>query len=1021
MFIRIISLILITSLVFGDIVRAMEPGDAERIHSRRHLPTTVLENIEDEERVQRLLQHQQKLEEEERQWLEILEALESQKTNHDQRQEELRKEETQIREDLAKIALQKQNLLSEKQRQEEDENQWLENRQQEENKLQQEEEDYQHHVEEARINREGENNRHQQEFESQKVAFQFQEEALLKNQKVAQKALQKIELLEKEFQEEQSRNAQLKTDENASANTEEEKFHQITQKLHQRQDELKQEKKDTQEVLKRVREEQEKLRHEQDTAKEKEQQRQAQRLLVESQLTEEAATHRRLVEDARLRREEEDGRHKQTLKSQKETLRHQEEELHETERRGLEELRNLSLQQEIFEGEKTKWAENVRTIQQKLDVCRLEKERDSTSSTISSTPSSVLSSSPPSTLSSDLSKSSKTTSSPSSSPEKESLISEPLLSKRGKKKVSPPNNEKTPLLSKGDLSLQDINTWLLIERTNEEQIPCLNKKQTLLAFVIPSEESTSVSYFEEQPINEEAILTQKAQLLLSKIEGTSLEDFARWYQGHVVENRYTWKNWGGIVIALVMAAGTGAAMSDIVEYSIYNSFFANHLNKYMPFVEPLEYYINISTALTSFVDSTSFMLKFTSPSTQTFTTPKGTREKRTDGFLISLAAITGIYLELFHFQITQAQKDFSDTTGWWNPPDRYLYFSSLGFFPYLVAQTWNGMRTPISNVFHSTIPEHVKTRVMALRQLDARLDHLSKTELGNLYDLLKNPLFASNSKFNAWALYLCQGEVEDISKIEGLLSYMALTKYAQGNFKKELEQQERGNKTKIASRILAGLGLPAGFSLVTISVFGVLSSFMDWKIALALSTTAAALGFIPDAFLQSHNVQDTLEAISLKKPKNCTEVVKVAAKVLGTAWAVLQNSLTNLAPIFVSLVMLIPEQFDKDATFEKVMTGVMITVAIPYLINELLSGTYDIWGHLVSITRSVEDFFGRIHGFILKCRKKEISVSPRQQKREIRRILMQAIEVTLRFKPEHVEGLDNFERGFEENQAVDKY
>ena len=119
--------------------------------------------------------------------------------------------------------------------------------------------------------------------------------------------------------------------------------------------------------------------------------------------------------------------------------------------------------------------------------------------------------------------------------------------------------------------------------------------------------------------------------------------------------------------------------------------------------------------------------------------------------------------------------------------------------------------------------------------------------------------------------------------------------------------------------------------------------------------------------------------------------------------------------------MLIPEQFDKGKNNKKVMTNVMIAVAIPYLINELLSGTDNTWGHLVSITSTVEDFFGSIHDFILKCRKKEISVSPRQQKREIRRVLTQAIEVTLRFKTEHVEQLNSIEQSFEENQAVDKY
>lgn len=471
MFIRIISLSLITSLIFGDVVRAMEPGNDERIHSQRHISVKVVGNTEDEEQVQRLLQRKQKIEEEERQWLESLEVLESQKTNHDQKQEELSKEETQIREDLAKIALQKQNLLSEKQRQEEEELQWLKNRQQEENKLRQEEGDYQRQVEEARLSREGENYRHQQEFKSQMIVFQHQEDVLLQQRKVAQKTLEKIELLEKELQEKQGRNAQLKTDENASANTEEEKFRQAIQKLQRRHDELKQEKKDALEVLKRIEEEQKKLRHQrQDAAKEKERQWQAQRLVVEGQLTEEAVTHHCRVEDARIRREEEDGRYQQTLEDQKEVLRRQEEECRESERRAQKELRDLSFQQEVLEGEKIKWAEDTSTAQLKLDACRLEKEKNSTSSPTSS----VLSSSPLSTFSSDLSKSSKTTSSPSSSPEKELSISEPLLSKRNKKKAFPPNNETTPLLPKGNFSLQDINTWFLIEES-QVSFPSKNK------------------------------------------------------------------------------------------------------------------------------------------------------------------------------------------------------------------------------------------------------------------------------------------------------------------------------------------------------------------------------------------------------------------------------------------------------------------------------------------------------------------------------------------------------------------
>lgn len=557
------------------------------------------------------------------------------------------------------------------------------------------------------------------------------------------------------------------------------------------------------------------------------------------------------------------------------------------------------------------------------------------------------------------------------------------------------------------------------------------KKQLLLRLVVPLEEdnSSDVLHLEEQYLEEQDLLLQKARFLFQKIQGTSLEDFGRWFQGHVVENRYRWQDWGGILIALGMAAGTGSAMSPIVIWSLYNKYFSKYLKGGNTSYDiAFMSYIIGSTALTSLTDAVSFMPEVTSPSTNSFITPKSAREKRADRALISLAAIPGIYLLLLGFQIQQEHKKATGTTGWWNQYDRLFYFNSLGFFPYLVAQTWKGMRTAISRVFHPMVPGHVKERVLALQQLDARLDHLSDDKVDDLYDLLKDPLYAPNSKFKAWSLYLCQGEVADLSKVEGLLSYLSLTKYAQENFKEEMEVDEAGHKTKIASRVLAGFGLPAGFGLVAISVFGMLNAFMDWKAALALSITAATLGFAPEAFLQAHNVQETLDDISAKEsgPKRgWKENVKDpywwgtgAAKVVGTIWSFLQNSLTNLAPIFVSLALLIPEQLGGSDTLQTAMTTVMITLAVPYLISELLSGTHDMWGHLVSMTYAVHDFFYGIYDRIVECCGKKLTPSPRRQRREIRRILKQAIETTLRFTPEHVDELDKFEKRLEGKEVV---
>ncbi|MDI9638292.1 hypothetical protein QM565_21455 [Geitlerinema splendidum] len=738
-------------------------------------------------------------------------------------------------------------------------------------------------------------------------------------------------------------------------------------------------------------------------------------LLQKDKLTEEALIHHHLVEDSSIRREEEGYRHQQALENQIEALRRQEEELHEAQHGAQEKLRNLSLQQEILEGEKTKWAEDSRTAQQKLDACRLEKERSSTSFPSSSGPTpSVLSSSPPSTLSSDLSKSSKTTSSPSSSPEEESLISKSLLSKRTKKAFSP-NNETTPLLPKGDLSLQDINTWFLIERTNEEQIPCLSKKQTLLAFVIPSEESDSVSYLEEQPIDEETILIQKAQLLFSKIEGTSLEDFGKYYMGHVIDKRYRLKDYGGLIAAGIMAAGTAAATSPIVEWSLYNKYTSKWIGGGALDEVILGHYINITTALIALTDATSFMLAATSPSTRTFTIPKSKREKAVDWILVPPAGIPGIFLLLLGFQVQQEHKKATGTSGWWNEYDQYFYFSSLGFFPYLFAKTFNGMRLAVSKMFHHSIPEHVREQVLALRQLEARVDYLSDHQVHDLYAFLRSPLFNHNTlKLKEWAKYFFKGEMSDVYTVEGLLTYLCITKYAQETMKEESEELQKLGYKNIKSRIIGALGTPAGFAVIAISLYGTFEAFMDPKIALGSSLTGATLGFLPGAILESHNLQESLYTLNkgivpyLKGGKryfvNTLKDPYSWAKGAGRVFSFTQNLLTNIFPILFSLAILIPEALKVDETTQEIITGVMLFLAVPLVLSELANGTIDIQGHVMKIAYSVQDI-------AYCCRKSTSSAS--REKRIIKGWLQETITTTLQFTPKHIEKLDDLAQHLE--------
>jgi hypothetical protein len=437
MFKRLISLTIILSMVSIDFVRAMEPDDERR----NSLPIHRAQQ-------QQLLQRQQELGDEERRWQRALETLKGQKSDLDRRQEALAREEAKVREDLERVNRQKPTLQQEKQKLEKEERQWQEKREREHAQLKQEEEDHQRRVDEARRKQAEDDRIHSQESAKKSEAFQEQQLKLIENQRTAQEALQKLEALEQKLQEEQVRVVQLKIEEDAPADAEEEKQRQL-QGLQKQQEELKGEKERAQEALKRVLEEQTQLRRDQEGAEGEERQWQAQRREKERQIGEEAAARLQRLSDDRRMGEEEDSRFKQTLEAQKEALQRQEQSLCETERRAQEERGNLSLRQEVLEGERGKWAADIRSVQDKLDACHREQEETS----------SVLSSSPLSTLSSGLSRttSSPLSSSPSSSPEKETS----LLDKRPKKKSPPPSGEKTPLLKgqvsiQGDTSLKDF-------------------------------------------------------------------------------------------------------------------------------------------------------------------------------------------------------------------------------------------------------------------------------------------------------------------------------------------------------------------------------------------------------------------------------------------------------------------------------------------------------------------------------------------------------------------------------------
>jgi hypothetical protein len=578
----------------------------------------------------------------------------------------------------------------------------------------------------------------------------------------------------------------------------------------------------------------------------------------------------------------------------------------------------------------------------------------------------------------------------------------------------------------------ESDSLLIIERS-----PSLAelKKQLLLNLLIPVEEdksnSSDVLHLEDQIVDEHDIILQKAQFLYSKIKGTSLEDFGRWFQGHVVEHRWRWQDWGGLFIAGCMAAATGAAMGPIVEWSIYNKYLAKDINEYRPFVMPLAYYINISTALIALTDSSSLMLDATSPSTKTFIVRKSPQERRADWLLIPLATIPGIYLLLLGFQVQQYHKKFTNTTGWWNEFDQFWYGTSIGFFPYLFALTFIGMRAAVSKRFHPTLPEHVRDDVLALRQLEARIDHLPDHEIHELYTVFNDPLFAQNtSKLKVWAQYSFKGEMFDTDKVEGLFNYLLFTKYAKDKFQEqEEEDQTCCTKKGFASRVLGGLGTPAGFGVIAVSLYGLFQAFMDPIPALALSLTGATLGFLPGAFLQSHNLEEAFDTIKegiipyLKGKcgslKDTLTDPYAWGRGIGRVWAFFQNAVTNLTPILVSLAILIPEYLGGSDTAQTVMASVMLGVAMPYVISEMINGTVDISRHATAMFHFVQDVYQTIKKFVAKhCCSCLSSTSPDYQRRWLKKRIQHTISTTVRFTPDHVKKLNNFQRRLTEGSYL---
>ncbi|OJW54967.1 MAG: hypothetical protein BGO67_05105 [Alphaproteobacteria bacterium 41-28] len=525
-------------------------------------------------------------------------------------------------------------------------------------------------------------------------------------------------------------------------------------------------------------------------------------------------------------------------------------------------------------------------------------------------------------------------------------------------------------------------------------------------------------YIPSQDANDPVM--KKARALAQAIEGTTLEKFGSYFKKHILDNTFTWKQWASLFPALVMAGGTGAAMSLVVLGSLYSTYYTPDISN-PDVLEPLldfSRYINASTGLHALLRVAPIMTDATSSSIGKLTTPKTWLERTADWTLIPTAMFLGIFLVLYVFELEQHNKEVSDVTGYWNQYDQYFYFSSIGFLPYLVTTTWAGMRGAIHRHFHRETPPHVQDRVNALRQLSERVDYeLSDFETDELYTMMRsNPFEENASKLKNWANYCFLGQTSKPETLDGLLTYMCLTKYAQAEMMEEAEELRKCDVKKHFSRVAAGVASPAGFGLIAITMYELFNIFTGGDAALAISLTISTIGFLSSAFLQSSSLEKVFEDVwegigSFKKRAHFFNTLKdpyawvkgLAATVCYT-YGFAQNTFTSSLPILVLLAYYLPLRFAELVGGDKTETataGVMLGVATPFLLNDIAIGTNEIGEIMMSIPRYARSAYHKVSDFVVtNALRRDPFISSHRKRRWIKQKIKETIAFNETLSPD---------------------
>ncbi len=478
-----------------------------------------------------------------------------------------------------------------------------------------------------------------------------------------------------------------------------------------------------------------------------------------------------------------------------------------------------------------------------------------------------------------------------------------------------------------------------------------------------------------------------------------------------------------------MAAGTGAAMSPIALWGIYNPLWASYVEGTAEDAMALSYYIMGSTGLFALEDSAYFMSELSAARKGSFSYTRKPLEMGTAIVLIPLSTIPAAFLLLIHLQVQKEHMEATHTTKLWNEFTQYFVYTSIGFAPYLILKTWNYMRASLRKSFHGEIPNYVRDRVNALRYLEGKIDSgkLIDGEVHQLYKIMHGSVPTNVLKnITIWAKYLSKGSVSTLSKTEGLLNYLTLSSYAKAEFASDLtyssDPSQSSSSFSRSAKALAALGIAGGLVAIYAPLASALSYFIGEEASIAIAATACVLGFVPASFIQKHGVEESLESINksikpfLRGESSILDILsdpiqlgKAIGKGACYTFGFFQNLLIDTLPMAVVTFFLPPNMIGGSEQTQYILGGAITALSSLYIFNNIGIGHLEMGNQLIRTGQLIQSIYRKFYSWVTKSRQSTKDA----ERRWVLEKLRETIGVTLTFTPEFDQGLRSLEQKFE--------